>query len=326
MNLDINLLKLAYVFPGQGSQSVGMLSELNQQSPIVQTVFLKASHILDYDLWELVQSGSAEKLDQTVFTQPALLAADIAVWTCFQKLTDLKPDVVAGHSLGEYAALVAAGALQFEEAVQLVSDRGKFMQEAVLVDTGAMAAIVGLDDAVVVTICERASAETNGLVSAANFNSIGQVVIAGEKKAVLAAIELAKQAGARIAKLIPVSVPSHCALMQPAADYLAVELKKLELKKINIISPKIKVIHNIDAKSHIDLADMLAALKEQLTQPVRWVDTIGAITAQGVNLFLECGPGRVLAGLNKRISRDIQTMNLQTESEIKEAIKIIQSA
>lgn len=313
--------KFAMIFPGQGSQSVGMLSELADNFPAVKLIFEQASTILKYDLWELVQSGPAEKLDQTVFTQPALLAADIAVWTCFQKLTDLKPDVVAGHSLGEYAALVAAEVLSFEEAVQLVSDRGRFMQEAVSVDTGAMAAIVGLDDAVVLTICERASAETNGLVSAANFNSIGQVVIAGEKKAVLAAIELATQAGARIAKLIPVSVPSHCALMQPAADRLAAELKK-----INIISPKIKVIHNIDAKSHADSADMLAALKEQLTQPVRWVDTICAITAQGVNLFLECGPGRVLAGLNKRISRDIQTINLQTELEIKEAIKIIQSA
>ena len=318
--------KFAMIFPGQGSQSVGMLSELADNFPAVKLIFEQASTILKYDLWELVQSGPAEKLDQTVFTQPALLAADIAVWTCFQKLTNLKPDVVAGHSLGEYAALVVAEVFTFEEAVQLVSDRGRFMQEAVSVGTGAMAAIVGLDDAVVLTICERASAETNGLVSAANFNSIGQVVIAGEKKAVLAAIELATQAGARMAKLIPVSVPSHCALMRPAADYLAIELKKLELKKINIISPKIKVIHNIDAKSHADSADMLAALKEQLTQPVRWVETIQAITAQGVNLFLECGPGRVLAGLNKRISRDIQTINLQTELEIREAIKIIQSA
>lgn len=276
---------LSLIFPGQGSQSVGMLQELSD----AKAVFDRASAVLGYDLWDLVQNGPVERLDQTEFTQPALLAADIALFEQWKLSHSEKPAFLAGHSLGEYAALVAAESLVFEEAIALVAARGKYMQAA---GHGAMAAIVGLEDAIVTEIC----AETAGIVSPANFNSIGQVVIAGEVAAVDHAVELAKARGARLAKKIPVSVPSHCVLMQPAADQMAAKLQSIAIQK-----PKIPVVHNFDVRVHDNVDDIRTALIQQLISPVRWVETILFIRSQGVTEFFECGPGKVLTGLNKRI-------------------------
>jgi len=304
----------ALLFPGQGSQSIGMLSELSKQSPIVQKIFSEASSILHYDLWDLTQNGPIEKLDQTEFTQPALLAADIAVWECWKFWGGKNPQFLAGHSLGEYAALVCAGAIDFKDAISLVSHRGKAMQSAVADNAGAMAAIVGLEDAVVVEICRQASSV--GIVSPANYNSIGQIVIAGETAAVEKAIELSKNAGAKLAKKIAVSVPSHCALMQSAAVSMAEKLKSINIKK-----PMIPVIQNADVKSFEAPDDIRDALIRQLTSPVRWVETIQTMIEKNCKLFLECGPGKVLSGLNKRISREISTEGLLSELEIKAAIE-----
>ena len=286
------MMLTALLFPGQGSQSVGMLAELAAQHSQVQEIFSTASDILHYDLWALTQNGPEEQLNQTEFTQPALLAADIAVFECWKINNTEKPAFLAGHSLGEYAALVAAESLSFKDAIALVAARGKYMQEAVLPGKGAMAAIVGLSDEAVVDIC----AQVAGVVSPANFNAIGQVVIAGEVEAVLTAIDLAKQQGAKLAKQIPVSVPSHCMLMQSAADKMAEKLQTTVIKK-----PLIPVIHNVDVKTHDNPADIRTALIEQLIAPVQWVKTIQWIAAQGVTNFVECGPGKVLMGLNKRI-------------------------
>lgn len=290
----------AFLFPGQGSQSVGMLSDLSARFPSVKKTFDNASSILGYDLWDLTQQGPAEKLDQTEFTQPALLAADVAVWACWKSINQQKPQFFAGHSLGEYAALVCAESIAFEDAIALVSYRGKYMQSAVPENTGAMAAIVGLDDDVVATVCDQA--KDAGLVSPANFNSLGQVVIAGEVMAVEKAIELAKTAGAKIAKKIPVSVPSHCGLMQPAADQMAEKLASIDIKK-----PMIPVIQNADVACFETAQAIRAALVKQLISPVRWVETIQYMMKNDCHLFFECGPGKVLSGLNKRISRDINT-------------------
>lgn len=306
----------AMIFPGQGSQSVGMLRELSDIFPEIKLTFEKASRVLGYDLWELTQSGPAEKLNQTIYTQPALLAADIAVWHCWKKLNGPTPAYLAGHSLGEYAALVVADALQFEDAVALVSDRGKFMQAAVSEDKGAMAAIIGLDDQMVLALCKEAS--SIGVVSPANYNSIGQVVISGEKPAVLKAMQLAENRGARMTKIIPVSVPSHCALMQSAADHLA-----QKLKQVTFSQPVIHVIQNRDAIPHHSSEKILENLIQQLVHPVRWTDTIQMMLSKSIRHIIECGPGRVLSGLNKRISRDIHVYTLQTETEIQQAIQAL---
>ncbi|PIZ04046.1 MAG: [acyl-carrier-protein] S-malonyltransferase [Gammaproteobacteria bacterium CG_4_10_14_0_8_um_filter_38_16] len=292
----------ALIFPGQGSQSIGMLSHLSEQFPQVQTLFSDASDVLHYDLWQLVQQD-AEKLNQTEFTQPALLAADVAIYECWKLSSTNTPQFLAGHSLGEYAALVCASALTFQDAIALVAARGKYMQAAVPNGVGAMAAIVGLDDDVVIQICDAAS--SIGIVSPANFNSIGQIVIAGESHAIEKAIALAQEKGAKIAKKIPVSVPSHCALMQPAANQMAEELKLVEIKK-----PLIPVIQNADVAFYEAPEKIRDALIRQLTFPVRWVETIQYMINKDVKKFLECGPGKVLSGLNKRISRDIVTENL----------------
>lgn len=301
------MTNFAVLFPGQGSQSVGMLSALSEKFPAVKKIFSDASDILHYDLWDLVQQGPVEKLDQTEFTQPALLAADIAVWTCWRLHNEKNPQFLAGHSLGEYAALVCAESLCFQDAIALVALRGKFMQAAVPTGFGAMAAIIGLDDAVVVEICHQAA--TAGVVSPANYNSIGQIVIAGENAAVEAAIVLAKNAGAKIAKKIPVSVPSHCALMQSAADQMSEKLKSIEIKK-----PVIPVIQNADVMGYDAPEKIRDALVRQLISPVRWVETIQWMMDHHVKTFYECGPGAVLSGLNKRISKE--SVNYQCECEL----------
>ncbi|MBL1320910.1 MAG: ACP S-malonyltransferase [Methylophaga sp.] len=291
-------MRLAFVFPGQGSQSVGMLSDLATKFPQVQSTFAEASDALGYDLWALVSTGPVESLNETHRTQPAMLAAGIAVWRSWQSFSDIKPSFLAGHSLGEYTALVAAGALDFTDAIKLVEQRGQFMQQAVPVGEGAMAAILGLEDDVVRAVCAQAAEK--GVAEAVNFNSPGQVVIAGEAQAINTAIELAKGKGAKRALLLPVSVPSHCALMKPAAEQLAAALEN-----ITIQSPQIPVIHNVSVATASSEADIKKLLAQQLHNPVRWVESVQYLAAQGVDTLVECGPGKVLAGLTKRIDKSI---------------------
>lgn len=309
-------MSLAFVFPGQGSQSVGMLSQLATQFPHVQATFSEASDVLGYDLWQLVSDGPAESLNQTERTQPAMLAAGIAVWRCWQSVTDITPSFLAGHSLGEYTALVAAGAMQFADAIKLVEQRGLFMQQAVPVGTGAMAAVLGLEDDVVRTLCSQASA--NGIVEAVNFNSPGQVVIAGEAAAINVAIDLAKELGAKRALLLPVSVPSHCALMNPAAEKLSVALADIAIQV-----PTIPVIHNVSVTSENDSDNIKRLLTEQLYSPVRWVETVEYYAAQGVDTLVECGPGKVLAGLTKRIDKSLTGLAVFDQASLEKTIQTL---
>jgi len=294
---------LAFVFPGQGSQSVGMLADLAVSYPEVKHTFERASDALGKDLWSIVSGGSEEDLNQTHNTQPAMLAAGVAVWNVWCKHSDVRPAWMAGHSLGEYTALVCSDAISFEDGIRLVAARGALMQEAVPSGVGAMAAILGLDDHQVVKVC--ADAAENEIVSAVNFNSPGQVVIAGNVAAVERAIIAAKEAGAKRAVLLPVSVPSHCSLMETAA-------KKLDeqLQHIVIDTPKMTLIHNVDVASHSAPEVIRNALKEQLYKPVRWADSIKFMHDQGVTCFVECGPGKVLIGLNKRIAKDAEHLSI----------------
>ena len=291
----------AFVFPGQGSQSVSMLAELSERFPQVQQTFSEASEALGYDLWSLVQNGPETELNQTDKTQPAMLAAGIAVWRCWEATSQYKPAYLAGHSLGEYTALVAAKALDFKTAIKLVEKRGQLMQQAVPSGEGAMAAILGLDDDVVKAVCQKAS--DIGVVEAVNFNSPGQVVIAGTKSAVDKAVEIASEKGAKRALLLPVSVPSHCALMRPAAEELLTELESVTLQ-----APQIPVIHNTSVSTTADPDEIRQLLAQQLYNPVRWVETVEWLAAQGVDTLVECGPGKVLAGLSKRIDKSLQAL------------------
>lgn len=309
-------MSLAFVFPGQGSQSVGMLSQLATEFPHVQATFTEASDALGYDLWQLVTNGPVESLNQTDRTQPAMLAAGIAVWRSWLSVTDIKPSFLAGHSLGEYTALVASGALAFSDAIKLVEQRGRFMQQAVPTGTGAMAAILGLDDDIVRTICSQAA--VNGIVEAVNFNSPGQVVIAGESPSVNVAINLAKEQGAKRALLLPVSVPSHCALMKPAADQL-----KLALADITIQVPTIPVIHNVSVTHENNSENIKRLLIEQLYSPVRWVETVQSFASQGVDTLIECGPGKVLAGLTKRIDKSLVGLAVFDQASLDKAIQAL---
>ena len=287
--------KFAMVFPGQGSQTVGMLAELAGDYPIVQETFKQASETLGYDLWQLVQEGPTEELNKTWQTQPALLTASVAVYRVWQqKYPELKPEVMAGHSLGEYSALVCAGVLDFQDAVKLVELRGKLMQQAVPEGTGAMYAIIGLDNEAIINACKQA--EQSEVVSAVNFNSPGQVVIAGAKAAVERAAALCKDAGAKRALPLAVSVPSHCALMKPAADQLSVSLESITLK-----APTVSVLNNVDVKAETDADAIRNALVRQLYSPVRWTETVEKMSHSGVEVLVEIGPGKVLNGLTKRI-------------------------
>ncbi|MDH5361403.1 MAG: ACP S-malonyltransferase [Gammaproteobacteria bacterium] len=292
-------MSLAFVFPGQGSQSVGMLSELAETYAVVKQTYQEASDVLGYDLWKLICDGPAEELNQTHITQPALLAAGIAVWRVWQEKGGEQPVVLAGHSLGEYTALVASGAISFADGIALVAERGKYMQEAVPAGEGGMAAILGLDDEKVIALC--AEAAQGEVVSAVNFNSPGQVVIAGQATAVDRAIEQAKEAGAKRALKLAVSAPSHCALMQPAAERLAEKLASIAIQ-----TPTIPVINNADVVAATDADSIRDALVRQLYSPVRWVESVEKMAADGVDRLIECGPGKVLIGLNKRI---VKTMS-----------------
>lgn len=306
-------MSLAFVFPGQGSQSVGMLAEMAETYPLVQETFGSASEVLGFDLWNLVQEGPAEELNQTHITQPAMLSAGVAVWRIWQEKGGATPAVMAGHSLGEYSALVAAGAIQFEDAVAVVADRGRFMQEAVPAGEGAMAAILGLDDDKVVSICTNAAMDE--VVSAVNFNSPGQVVVAGSSAAVDRAVSLAKEEGAKRALKLPVSVPSHCALMIPAAEKLATRLND-----ITISAPAIPVINNVDVVATDNRDDIRDALVRQLHNPVRWVETVLKMSGDGVDKLFECGPGKVLVGLNKRIDRNMAASALFDVAGLEQAL------
>lgn len=290
--------KFAIVFPGQGSQAVGMLAELGEQYEVVKQTFAEASDALGYDLWALVQNGPAEDLNETFRTQPALLASSVAIWRVWQELGLEQPANLAGHSLGEYSALVCAGVIDFKEAIKLVELRGKLMQEAVPAGTGAMYAIIGLADDAIAKACEDAA--QGEVVSPVNFNSPGQVVIAGSKDAVERAGALCKEAGAKRALPLPVSVPSHCALMKPAAEKLAVALESIEFN-----SPQLPVINNVDVVAETDPAKIKDALVRQLHSPVRWTETVELMHEQGVEQLLELGPGKVLTGLTKRIVKTL---------------------
>ncbi|WP_462402049.1 ACP S-malonyltransferase [Pseudomonas sp. Marseille-QA0332] len=296
---------LAFVFPGQGSQSLGMLAELGAQHPLIIETFQEASEALGYDLWQLVQQGPEDQLNQTDKTQPAILTASIALWRLWLAEGGARPAFVAGHSLGEYSALVAAGSLTLKEAVKLVERRGRLMQEAVPAGHGAMAAILGLEDADVLAICAEAAEDE--VVSAVNFNSPGQVVIAGNKAAVDRAIELCKAKGAKRALPLSVSVPSHCALMKPAAERFAEAVGAIAWQ-----APRIPVVQNVTAAVAADLAGLKQDLLAQLHQPVRWVECVQALAAKGAVNLVECGPGKVLAGLNKRCADGVTTYNLNT--------------
>jgi [acyl-carrier-protein] S-malonyltransferase len=302
------------VFPGQGSQSVGMLSSLAEASAVVGETFASASDVLGYDLWQRVQDGPAETLNQTACTQPAMLTAGVAIWRCWQQQGGPMPALMAGHSLGEYTALVCAGAIDFTDAVALVERRGACMQEAVPEGTGAMAAILGLADDQVVALCGAAAGDE--VVTAVNFNSPGQVVIAGNSAAVERAIALAKAAGAKRALPLPVSVPSHCSLMQPAAEAFARHLAAVEIRQ-----PVIEVLHNVDAASRGDVASIRDALSRQLYSAVQWVETIHTMGSRGITTVLEMGPGKVLAGLSKRIDKSMRALAVQAPNDLDTALQ-----
>ncbi|MET0063182.1 MAG: ACP S-malonyltransferase [Candidatus Thiodiazotropha endolucinida] len=304
------------VFPGQGSQSVGMLSELAAVHPIVSQTFAEATDALGYDLWELVQNGPNDALNQTTKTQPAMLAAGVSVWRVWLEQGGAKPQIMAGHSLGEYTALVCADAIEFADAVRLVAERGRFMQEAVPEGSGGMAAILGLDDDQVKTVC--AEAASGDVIEAVNFNSPGQVVVAGHKEAVDRACVLAKEAGAKRALPLPVSVPSHCALMKPAAERLA-QL----LNEVGISQPSISVIHNASVAAATDAESIRKQLAAQLYSPVRWVETVQLMATSGISSLLEAGPGKVLAGLTKRIDRGLVGLPVFDAKSLMQALETL---
>jgi len=306
-------MSLAFIFPGQGSQSVGMLKDLNENFSQVAATFQEASDALGYDLWSLIQDGPAEKLNSTDVTQPAMLASGVATWRAWQSKGGAMPSMMAGHSLGEYTALVCAGSLDFIDAIKLVSQRGQFMMQAVPAGTGAMAAILGMDDELVRQVCLDAA--DGDVLEAVNYNSPGQVVVAGNKSAVERVCVLAKEKGAKRALELPVSVPSHCALMKPAAEQLAEVLSEISFK-----TPSIPVINNVDVVTAESETDIREALKRQLFSPVRWVETIEKMSTDGADQFNECGPGKVLVGLNKRINKALTSAALLDAASIEAAL------
>jgi len=309
---------LAFVFPGQGSQQLGMLGDLAAEHSIIEQTFSEASEALGFDLWQLVQQGPDERLNATENTQPALLASSMALWRLWQQHGGETPAIVAGHSLGEYSALACAGAIDFADGVKLVQLRGQLMQAAVPVGTGAMAAILGLADADVVAAC--AAAAKGDVVSAVNFNCPGQVVIAGQKDAVARGVEACKEAGAKRAVELPVSVPSHCELMRPAAERLGEALATIEVRM-----PSISVIHNVNAAAAQDVAELRDLLVRQLYSPVRWTESVQAMQATGVQNLIECGPGKVLSGLNKKVDRALNVANIGDVAGLAKALELLNS-
>lgn len=304
---------LGFVFPGQGSQQIGMLSDIAEQNVEVTDTFAEASEVLGYDLWDLVQTGEQEAINQTEVTQPLLLSASVSLWRLWKAHEGAEPSVMAGHSLGEWSALVCAGVIEFSDAVAMVRNRGKYMQSAVPQGQGAMAAIIGLDDDVLQAAC--ASSAQGEVVVPVNFNSTGQVVIAGDADAVERAIDACKEAGARRAMPLPVSAPFHTSLMQPAADQLAVDLES-----ISFHAPKIPIVHNVTVGTETDPARIRELMVEQITAPVPWVATVQKLKEMGVESLVECGPGKVLVGLIKRIEREFANMTIDTADTFAAAV------
>ena len=303
-------MKFAFLFPGQGSQSVGMMQGFGDVA-VIRDTFAEASAVLGQDLWKMATEAN-EDINQTTNTQPIMLTAGIAAWRAWQNTGGAQPVMMAGHSLGEYTALVAAGALDFADALPLVRYRAEVMQAAVAEGVGAMAAILGLDDDAVRAVCAEGAA--GEVLEAVNFNSPGQVVIAGHKAAVERGMEIAKTKGAKRALILPVSVPSHCALMKPAAVQLGADLEKVTLR-----APLVPVLHNADVAAYTNTAQIKDALVRQLYSPVRWVETVQAMSAQGITMAAECGPGKVLAGLNKRIVAEMPCLALTGSDALLEA-------
>lgn len=315
-------MSIAFVFPGQGSQSIGMLQNLADENSayaeIIHSTYAIASEKLGFDLWELVSNGPVEDLNKTENTQPALLAASVALYKIWQHENGEVPTIMAGHSLGEYSALVCAGVLDFAEAISLVNKRGLFMQEAVKPGEGAMAAILGLEDNIIEGVCEQLCVAKKSVVSAVNFNSPGQVVIAGYADLVDLAIDNLNDAGAKKCIKLPVSVPSHCELMAPAATKLSSEINQLKLSL-----PTIPVVNNVDVQIEKEADKISTALVNQLTKPVRWVETVQKIKSQGVTHFIECGPGKVLTGLSKRIDRSINGLAINDIASLNKALESV---
>ncbi len=305
---------IAVVFPGQGSQSIGMMNDLENTYAEINKVFAQASNVLGYDLWDKVTNGPETDLNKTEITQPALLTAGYATWSVMREKGAVLPAYLAGHSLGEYTALVCANAISFPDAVSLVAERGKCMQRAVPEGVGAMAAILGLEDEQIEAVCNDVS--NDKIVSAANFNSPGQVVIAGHKEAVELAIDAAKESGAKRALMLPVSVPSHCILMKDAADEFANTLNNIQFKDADI-----PVIQNVDASPKTDANELRVGLLEQLYKPVRWVDVIKYMQQNNIIKIIECGPGKVLSGLIKRIERSMDTVCIQDDDSLSKALE-----
>lgn len=322
MTASISLPKLqghtAFVFPGQGSQKTGMLADLAEQFGLIRHTFDESSTALGFDVWQIAQSG--EQLDQTAYTQPVLLTASIAIWRVWQELGGVNPGVLAGHSLGEYSALVAAGSLSLSDAVKLVHLRGQLMQDAVAEGQGAMAALLGKTDGEVEALCALVSQQTGQVVEAANYNAAGQVVIAGTKEAVMQAIAQAKGQGAK-AIVLPVSVPSHCALMQPAAEKLA---QALANTRFNV--PVIPVVQNVNAQIEIDVEGIKSALIQQLYRPVRWTQTMQMLANLGTEYVVECGAGNVLANLAKRLPSVKAAYATDTRTRLEDALSAISLA
>jgi [acyl-carrier-protein] S-malonyltransferase len=314
-------MSFAFVFPGQGSQSVGMLAAFAQADPVVRATFDEASSALGYDLWQLTQEGPKERLDTTECTQPAMLAAGVATFRLWQSRGGADPILVSGHSLGEFTAFVCAGALDFGAAIDLVRFRGRVMQEAVPAGSGAMAAILGLEDADIEAACREAAGSE--VVEPVNFNSPGQVVIAGHATAVQRAIETAKSKGAKKAIPLPISVPSHSSLMRSAGQRLAERLANIEIR-----TPRIKCLSPVDVSAHEEPAEIRAHLSQQLSRPVQWVATVRAIAKANVAQVIECGPGKVLTGLNKRIEKrpDLEYMALEDPASLDAALAATKAA
>jgi [acyl-carrier-protein] S-malonyltransferase len=305
---------IAFVFPGQGSQKIGMLSELAQDHAIIKQTFDEASNVLGYDMWDLIQQGEQEAINLTERTQPILLASSVAIWRLWNEHNGAQPSQMAGHSLGEWSALVCSGVVDFADALKIVRARGQYMQQAVPVGEGAMAAIIGLEDQAILDACS--DAQSLGVVDAVNFNAPGQVVIAGSNGAVEVAMDACKAAGAKRALPLPVSAPFHTSLMKPAADNLA-DL----VNSVTFSAPQVPVVHNVHAQTESNPETIKALMLEQIYSPVKWVDCVNQLKNNGATTLIECGPGKVLSGLSKRIDREISSLATDNVAEFTAALE-----
>jgi [acyl-carrier-protein] S-malonyltransferase len=310
------MTNLAFVFPGQGSQKIGMLAELAEQNPIIEQTFSEASGVLGYDMWQLIQQGEQDEINLTQRTQPILLTCSVAIYRLWNEQQGTVPSQMAGHSLGEWSALVCANVIDFADGLRIVEARGKYMQQAVPVGQGAMAAIIGLDDQAILNACSEAS--SLGVVDAVNFNAPGQVVIAGSNNAVELAMEICKSAGAKRALPLPVSAPFHTSLMKPAADNLAEMVNAVTFR-----APEVPIMHNVHAKNENDPAVIKALMLEQIYSPVKWVDCVKQLKASGASTLVECGPGKVLSGLAKRIDRELIALATESAADFDAALTTI---